>query len=124
MKTGITTELHVNYENGWSYTAKHFHKVPKDEQWEIQWITGKLKPNQEAFVSYKLKHFKSEGTFFTDSNGLYTVERRLKRNSRLEANFYPVTTSIFIQDGTALSDEGKVECPQSGRNSDVSFDTK
>ena len=103
LNTSIVTELNVIYQNGWSYTAKCYHKKP--EKWEIQWITGKLKPNQEAFVSYRLKDFKSEGTFYTDSNGLYTVRRRLKRNVRLEANFYPVTTSIFIQEETALSDE-------------------
>ena len=33
------------------------------------------------------------------------VARRLKRNARLEANFYPVTTSIFIQEWSSLPDE-------------------
>ena len=35
------------------------------------------------------------------------VARRLKRNARLEANFYPVTTSIFIQEWSSLPDERK-----------------
>ena len=109
-KTEIVTELHVKYQNGWSYIARKYHKKLVPEEWEIQWITGQLKPGQEAFISYKLDNFCSQGTFYTDSNGLYMVPRqRLKKNARLEANFYPVTSSIFIQDWTCLSDEKKVQ---------------
>ena len=74
---------------------------------EIQWITGKLDPNQEAFVSYAIPGFYNNpsGTFYTDSNGFLMVSRNRNGNGRLEANFYPVTTSIFIQEQTFSYDK-------------------
>ena len=70
--TGIFKELHVFYQNGWSYTAKCYLDSSDCDELEIQWITGHLEPDQEAFISYKLTNFSSYETFYTDSNGLYT----------------------------------------------------
>ena len=70
--TGIFKELHVFYQNGWSYTAKCYLESSDCDELEIQWITGHLEPDQEAFISYKLTNFSSYETFYTDSNGLYT----------------------------------------------------
>ena len=70
--TGIFKELHVFYQNGWSYTAKCYLESSDCDELEIQWITGHLEPDQEAFISYKLTNFSSHETFYTDSNGLYT----------------------------------------------------
>ena len=70
--TGIFKELHVFYQNGWSYTAKCYLESSDCDELEIQWITGHLELDQEAFISYKLTNFSSHETFYTDSNGLYT----------------------------------------------------
>ena len=38
--TGIFKELHVFYQNGWSYTAKCYLESSDCDELEIQWITG------------------------------------------------------------------------------------
>ena len=55
----------------------------------------------EAFISYQQRDFLevNNGTFFyTDSNGLQNVQRQFRTAQKLESNFFPVTTSIFIQE--------------------------
>ena len=53
----------------------------------------------EAFISYQQTDFLgNNGTFFTDSNGLQNVQRQFRTAQKLESNFFPVTTSIFIQE--------------------------
>ena len=54
----------------------------------------------EAFITYQTD-LQNNGTFFTDSNGLESVPRQTAQ--KLESNFFPVTTSIFIQERRRLA---------------------
>ena len=54
---------------------------------------------KEVFITYRLASCQNKGIFYTDSNGLEMVRRnRGQREELVSASFYPVTTSIFIQD--------------------------
>ena len=54
---------------------------------------------KEVFITYRLASCQNKGIFYTDSNGLEMVMRnRRQREELVSASFYPVTTSIFIQD--------------------------
>ena len=53
------------------HVARCYENSCNYNELEIQWVTGQLLPNQEAFISYKLTNFSNQGTFYTDSNGLY-----------------------------------------------------
>lgn len=87
--TGILKKLYVYYENGWSYTAKCYLERSACDELEIQWITGHLELDQEAFISYKLTNFTSNETFYTDSNGLYTGGFFFEK-SQYTCAFFPV----------------------------------
>ena len=51
---------------------------------------------KEVFITYGFEPCQNNGIFYTDSNGLEMVMRN--RTKLVSASFYPVTTSIFIQD--------------------------
>ena len=70
---------------------------------EIQWNVPSIDLKREkalagleAFITYKTD-LQNKGTFYTDSNGWQNVQRR-RAKTQLESNFFPVTTSIFIQE--------------------------
>ena len=55
-----------------------------------------FRQGKEVFITYRLAPCQNKGIFYTDSNGLEMVMRN--RSKLVSASFYPVTTSIFIQD--------------------------
>jgi lysosomal alpha-mannosidase len=74
---------------------------------EFDWIVGPLPQDYDMDVITRFEtNFKTESTFFTDSNGRQTIERKLnfRKTWHLEAiekvssNYYPITSWIFIRD--------------------------
>ena len=59
----------------------------------------------DATANWRVNDYKSEGTFYTDSNGLGIVKRdfkmmkdadQMKFDSTAPQNYYPVNTAIYI----------------------------
>ncbi len=74
---------------------------------EFDWIVGPLPTGHDIEVITRFEtEFKTDGIFFTDSNGRQTLERKinLKKTWNLEtmekvsSNYYPITSWIFIRD--------------------------
>eukprot|EP00093_Oithona_nana_P006864 06864.XXX_399354_397363_1 [CDS] Oithona nana genome sequencing. len=103
MDSNTCQDLFVLYQSGLSYVARKCKEIP---HLEVQWKVPPIKLSEglaglEAFISYQQRDFLevNNGTFFyTDSNGLQNVQRQFRTAQKLESNFFPVTTSIFIQE--------------------------
>ncbi len=74
---------------------------------EFDWIVGPLPRKADIEVITRFEtNFKTESTFFTDSNGRQTIERKLnfrktwnlEAKEKVSSNYYPITSWIFIRD--------------------------
>ena len=72
---------------------------------EIDYVIGPL-PSGTSFVTRFETNLKTEGTFYTDANGRQIIKRKrnyyptfkFDESKRITGNYYPITTSLFIQD--------------------------
>ena len=94
-KNEVCAEKHVRYPNGWNLLLRNCSTMP---HLEVEWNIPQLDENVEAFISFKMESFQHNGKFYTDSNGQRMAPQRKRHSSSVETSFYPVTTSIFIQE--------------------------
>ncbi|XP_034666347.1 lysosomal alpha-mannosidase isoform X1 [Drosophila subobscura] len=79
---------------------------------EFEWLVGPIPVDDNVgkeVITRFTSGIESAGTFYTDSNGREMIKRRrnqrdtwnLKLNEEVSGNYYPVTTKIALEDGTA-----------------------
>jgi lysosomal alpha-mannosidase len=103
----LVDEVHQKF-NEWISQVVRIHKTEKFV--EFEWLVGPIPIDDsigKEIVSRFYSGIKSNGEFFTDSNGREVIKR--KRNHRetwnletqepISANYYPVNTKIAIEDG-------------------------
>jgi lysosomal alpha-mannosidase len=99
IQTEHIMEFHVILANSWGFVARNYSKKPHLEVfWMVPPIDVKSEAiGKEAIISYKMAKMATLGSFYTDSNGRESVKRQRNNKYGLAGNFYPVTTSIFVQ---------------------------
>ncbi|XP_022199948.2 lysosomal alpha-mannosidase isoform X2 [Nilaparvata lugens] len=105
-KGPIVEEVQVIYSNWVSQTIRRY----TDEEYvEVNWIVGPIpiddNVGKEIIIRYE-SDIKSNGVFYTDSNGRETLKRvrdfrptwKLELAEKISGNYYPVTSRISIKD--------------------------
>jgi len=107
VNTSVGTEVHVSFQEPW---IRQVTRVLSGQPYlEVEYTVGPIPIDDgrgKEIVSRLNTPIKSQGEFYTDSNGREFVERR--RNSRptwsmstyepVAGNYYPVNAAIFVQD--------------------------
>ena len=103
-------EFRVNYKEDW--VSKTFRIYHNDQKIEVSWTVGPI-PVAGDFIGKEVitrvcnRAIRSNGTFYTDSNGRQMMERR--RDERpsydispdlesVSQDYYPVTAMISLRD--------------------------
>ncbi|XP_055877473.1 lysosomal alpha-mannosidase-like isoform X2 [Biomphalaria glabrata] len=105
-KGSIVEEIHQTFNESVSQVVRLY----RGEKFaEFQWIVGPMNSSYEhavQVISRYTSDLNSGQIFYTDSNGRETMERRRYnrtlidrlRQDTVSSNYYPVTSSIYIQD--------------------------
>nr|AYV99578.1 venom polypeptide [Dolopus genitalis] len=105
----LVEEVHQIFNNWVSQVIR----VYKDESFaEFEWLVGPIPVDdeigKEVITKFK-SNIKSDGIFFTDSNGREMIKRKLNHRDtwnvdlkeKVAGNYYPLTTKIALQDEEA-----------------------
>ncbi|XP_051024475.1 lysosomal alpha-mannosidase-like [Acomys russatus] len=119
VKTALVQEVHQNF-SAWCYQVVRLY--PGQRHLELEWTVGPI-PVQDGWGKEIISRFhtpmKTEGQFYTDSNGREILKRRrdyrptwrLYQTERVAGNYYPVNTRIYMTDGhmqlTVLTDRSQ-----------------
>lgn len=102
-------EFQVNYKEDW--VSKRFRIYHDDQRIEVSWTVGPIPVDdligKEVITKMCHRDIRSNGTFFTDSNGRQIMERRRDERPSYEIDpdiesvsqdYYPVTAMIGLGD--------------------------
>ena len=102
-------EFHVSYSEDW--VSKRFRIYQDDQKIEVSWTVGPIPVEdlvgKEVIARMCNRAIRSNGTFFTDSNGRQMMERRRDERPSYEIDpdtetvsqdYYPVTAMISLGD--------------------------
>ena len=102
-------EFHVSYSENW--VSKRFRIYQDDQKIEVSWTVGPIPVEdlvgKEVITRMCNRAIRSNGTFFTDSNGRQMMERRRDERPSYEIDpdtetvsqdYYPVTAMISLGD--------------------------
>nr|XP_044995358.1 lysosomal alpha-mannosidase-like [Jaculus jaculus] len=119
VKTALVQEVHQNFSAWCSQVVRLY---PGQRHLELEWTVGPI-PVQDDWGKEVISRFdtplKTDGQFFTDSNGREVLTRsrnyrptwRLNQTEPVAGNYYPVNTRIYISDGdvqlTVLTDRSQ-----------------
>lgn len=107
VKTALVQELHQNFSAWCSQVVRLY---PGQRHLELEWTVGPI-PVEEHWGKEVISRFdtpmKTNGEFYTDSNGREILKRRrdrrptwkLSQTEPVAGNYYPVSTRIYITDG-------------------------
>ncbi|XP_032775635.1 lysosomal alpha-mannosidase isoform X2 [Strigops habroptila] len=106
VKNALVQELHQNFSSWCSQVVRLHAGQPYVE---LEWTVGPI-PVEDGWGKEIISRFqtplRTEGRFYTDSNGRQILERRrdyrptwnLSQTEPVAGNYYPVTSRIFIKD--------------------------
>ena len=57
-----------------------------------------LTTSNKEIISRFTTNIQAKDTFFTDLNGFQMQKRKTKKNRPIQHNYYPMTTTFFMQD--------------------------
>jgi len=119
-KDQIITEIHIEFEVPW---IKQITRITKGQPYiEIEYTIGPIPIDDgqgKEVVTRFISGIKSNGTFYTDSNGREFISRQRSARQSFDyeefepvaGNYYPVNAAIFIEDEqtamTVLSDRSQ-----------------
>ncbi|CAL1288074.1 unnamed protein product [Larinioides sclopetarius] len=95
----IVSEFHMIYQNFFKLTVHlyHFDSSPSGLQIDVSADISKLKRDVELVMRIN-SNIRNNGVFYTDSNGLQLLKRKYVSSLPVQGNYYPVTSSMFIED--------------------------
>ncbi|NXU66747.1 MA2B1 mannosidase, partial [Horornis vulcanius] len=106
LKTALVQELHQNFS---AWCSQVLRLRPGQPYLELEWTVGPI-PVSDGLGKEVISRFqtplRTDGRFYTDSNGRQVLERRrdyrptwnLSQSEPVAGNYYPVNTRIFIKD--------------------------
>ncbi|NXO86702.1 MA2B1 mannosidase, partial [Sitta europaea] len=106
LKTPLVQELHQNFS---AWCSQVLRLRPGQPYLELEWTVGPI-PVSDGLGKEVISRFetplRTDGRFYTDSNGRQVLERRrdyrptwnLSQSEPVAGNYYPVNTRIFIKD--------------------------
>lgn len=119
VKNALVQEVHQNFSAWCSQVVRLY---PGQRHLELEWTVGPV-PIRDGFGKEIISRFdsqlKTNGRFYTDSNGREILERRrdyrptwdLNQTEPVAGNYYPVSSRIYITDGqvqlTVLTDRSQ-----------------
>ncbi|XP_036044538.1 lysosomal alpha-mannosidase isoform X2 [Onychomys torridus] len=107
VKTALVQEVHQNFSAWCSQVVRLY---PGQRHLELEWTVGPI-PVRDNLGKEVISRFKTpmktNGEFYTDSNGREILKRRrdhrptwrLNQTEPVAGNYYPVNTRIYISDG-------------------------
>lgn len=107
VKTALVQEVHQNFSAWCSQVVRLY---PGQRHLELEWMVGPI-PVKDGWGKEVISRFdtplKTQGEFYTDSNGREILKRRrnhrptwrLNQTEPVAGNYYPVNTRIYISDG-------------------------
>ncbi|XP_052582965.1 lysosomal alpha-mannosidase-like isoform X2 [Peromyscus californicus insignis] len=107
VKTALVQEVHQNFSAWCSQVVRLY---PGQRHLELEWTVGPI-PVRDNLGKEVISRFntpmKTNGQFYTDSNGREILKRRrdhrptwrLNQTEPVAGNYYPVNTRIYISDG-------------------------
>ncbi|XP_041505823.1 lysosomal alpha-mannosidase isoform X1 [Microtus oregoni] len=107
VKTALVQEVHQNFSAWCSQVVRLY---PGQRHLELEWTVGPI-PVEEHWGKEIISRFdtpmRTNGEFYTDSNGREILKRRrdrrptwrLSQTEPVAGNYYPVSTRIYITDG-------------------------
>ncbi|XP_036045066.1 lysosomal alpha-mannosidase-like [Onychomys torridus] len=107
VKTALVQEVHQNFSAWCSQVVRLY---PGQRHLELEWTVGPIpvrdNSGKEVISRFKTP-MKTNGEFYTDSNGREILKRRrdhrptwrLNQTEPVAGNYYPVNTRIYISDG-------------------------
>ncbi|KAL1785109.1 lysosomal alpha-mannosidase [Sigmodon hispidus] len=119
LKTALVQEVHQNFSAWCSQVVRLY---PGQRHLELEWTVGPISLVDgwgKEVISRFNTPMKTNGVFYTDSNGREILKRRrnhrptwrLNQTEPVAGNYYPVNTRIYISDGhqqlTVLTDRSQ-----------------
>ncbi|XP_044607793.2 lysosomal alpha-mannosidase isoform X2 [Equus asinus] len=119
VKTALVQEVHQNFSAWCSQVVRLY---PGRRHLELEWTVGPIPVGDDwgkEIISRFDTALKTNGLFYTDSNGREILERRrdyrptwkLNQTEPVAGNYYPVNSRIYITDGnvqlTVLTDRSQ-----------------
>nr|XP_048290616.1 lysosomal alpha-mannosidase isoform X1 [Myodes glareolus] len=107
VKTDLVQEVYQNFS---AWCSQVIRLYPGQRHLELEWTVGPI-PVEEYWGKEVISRFdtpmKTNGEFYTDSNGREILKRRrdhrptwkLSQTEPVAGNYYPVSTRIYITDG-------------------------
>ncbi|KAL6029892.1 hypothetical protein STEG23_036788 [Scotinomys teguina] len=107
VKTALVQEVHQNFS---AWCSQVIRLYPGQRHLELEWTVGPI-PVKDNWGKEVISRFntpmKTNGQFYTDSNGREILKRRrdlrptwrLNQTEPVAGNYYPVNTRIYISDG-------------------------
>ncbi|XP_076427922.1 lysosomal alpha-mannosidase isoform X5 [Peromyscus maniculatus bairdii] len=107
VKTALVQEVHQNFS---AWCSQVLRLYPGQRHLELEWTVGPIPVRDNSgkeVISRFNTPMKTNGQFYTDSNGREILKRRrnhrptwrLSRTEPVAGNYYPVNTRIYISDG-------------------------
>lgn len=97
----LCSEVTAIYSNIVTITQRVYHiSGPLSEGVELEVVSDIAQifdVNLELFLKVKTD-IKSGNTFYTDSNGFQMIKRQTLASLPLEANYYPATSAVYLED--------------------------
>lgn len=94
----LVTEVHQIYDHWLSQVIRLYKNSPFIE---FEWIVGPLPAGESTDVVTRYETtLDNDGVFFTDSNGMFTVTRRVNESldpETVASSYYPVVSWIYIK---------------------------
>ncbi|XP_076428082.1 lysosomal alpha-mannosidase-like isoform X2 [Peromyscus maniculatus bairdii] len=107
VKTALVQEIHQNFS---AWCSQVLRLYPGQRHLELEWTVGPIPVRDNSgkeVISRFNTPMKTNGQFYTDSNGREILKRRrdlrptwrLNQTEPVAGNYYPVNTRIYISDG-------------------------
>ncbi|XP_055295904.1 lysosomal alpha-mannosidase-like [Sitodiplosis mosellana] len=104
IRNKLVDEVHQTF-NSWLSQVIRIYKA--ENYAELHWVVGPIDVDHEIITKFDTD-IKSNGVFFTDSNGRQTMKRKLNHRDTWNltlseptaSNYYPIQSKIAIEDNT------------------------
>ncbi|XP_054712990.1 alpha-mannosidase 2-like [Uloborus diversus] len=94
----LMSELNIIYQDVLTFSVRlyNFENAPEGLEMNVVSDISKIKDSELILrISSDVKHNK---TFYTDSNGFQMIKRKHASNLPIQANYYPATSAMYIED--------------------------
>lgn len=95
----LMSEITIMYHNFLKFSIRlyDFENSPQALQLEVTSDVSKLLDDVELIMRIKC-NIENKRLFYTDSNGFQMLKRKYIPDQKVQGNYYPATTAVFIED--------------------------